>query len=705
MTHKSIDALLASTMFLLFTMVTPHYEDIAKKIGFIDVANAQTTTAIIPTSASTPTTVSVNKDSCTPNTYPWIKITAPTSGDTFAPGEKVNIKWQSCNTKDNRRYINLGVRQINFGDGTGYNFGRENLDNSGTGSFDYLLPEAAEFIGDGAYPYGKNYKIMVASDQNDNAYDTTAGFSIEAPYSPSVTVITPNGGEILVKGQTYRIKWETKDTNGLFVYLIKDGTFYDGNSLNSTPNTSGYIDWTVPTTIPDGSNYKIEIGEGKGDPEQATDKSDASFTITSPAVKACTNWKVTAGGPQGGTYWEKLRDFSKHPDIDQYRIQWWNGNWSPWYTPTVGDMDTKFNNDGSWRYLISYLQDHNWETRDCTDGQTNASITVANPNNRITYAPGQQMDIMWNYSGINSSKTANISMLNQVTGESVFITNTAVVGTKSHPHTIPSTVPAGEYRLKIGVLSDDLKWDLALDTSDESFVIVAPVDDKSCTSTSTPSIKVLSPNGNEAFDLNQVVSVKWTTCNIPASTMMVIHLVDTRNGSGGSFYGFTNDGQESVVPNKGGLQPLPLGSFYKIRVSAPSINASPFTNGNFPEAFSDNTFTVKDLSTKALEKNTKNQGVTSADQTGSTVSDQEITFTRRLSVGKRGDDVVLLQEILIDQGFLKASNPTGYYGPLTSRSVQKLQSANKIQATGVVGPATRALLNSIVEKMNEGGND
>ncbi|MGE9244477.1 hypothetical protein, partial [Escherichia coli] len=58
-THKSIDALLASTMFLLFTMVTPHYEDIAKKIGFFDnayaIANSSTSISASSTSVNTKT--------------------------------------------------------------------------------------------------------------------------------------------------------------------------------------------------------------------------------------------------------------------------------------------------------------------------------------------------------------------------------------------------------------------------------------------------------------------------------------------------------------------------------------------------------------------------------------------------------------------------------------------------------------------------
>jgi hypothetical protein len=45
MTHKSIDALLASTMFLLFVLVTPNFNMIADKIGVIDSADAAITSS------------------------------------------------------------------------------------------------------------------------------------------------------------------------------------------------------------------------------------------------------------------------------------------------------------------------------------------------------------------------------------------------------------------------------------------------------------------------------------------------------------------------------------------------------------------------------------------------------------------------------------------------------------------------------------
>ncbi|MBP6912706.1 MAG: hypothetical protein KBB86_02095, partial [Candidatus Pacebacteria bacterium] len=94
MTHKSIDALLASTMFLLFTMVTPHYEDVAKKIGFIDSAYAianttsYSSTTSSASNSSTNMTVTNTATSTTATTFNFMTtlsattpVSHPVSGD------------------------------------------------------------------------------------------------------------------------------------------------------------------------------------------------------------------------------------------------------------------------------------------------------------------------------------------------------------------------------------------------------------------------------------------------------------------------------------------------------------------------------------------------------------------------------------------------------------------------------------------------
>lgn len=71
-------------------------------------------------------------------------------------------------------------------------------------------------------------------------------------------------------------------------------------------------------------------------------------------------------------------------------------------------------------------------------------------------------------------------------------------------------------------------------------------------------------------------------------------------------------------------------------------------------------------------------------------------FTRDLGVGSTGADVVELQKILVAGGYLvmPAGVPMGTYGGLTVAAVRAYQRANGLSPVGVVGPQTRAKLNS-----------
>ena len=66
-------------------------------------------------------------------------------------------------------------------------------------------------------------------------------------------------------------------------------------------------------------------------------------------------------------------------------------------------------------------------------------------------------------------------------------------------------------------------------------------------------------------------------------------------------------------------------------------------------------------------------------------------FSQTLSVGSTGQEVSTLQSFLKKLGFYQ-NQITGYFGTITKASVINFQSANALDAVGIVGPKTRALL-------------
>ena len=78
-------------------------------------------------------------------------------------------------------------------------------------------------------------------------------------------------------------------------------------------------------------------------------------------------------------------------------------------------------------------------------------------------------------------------------------------------------------------------------------------------------------------------------------------------------------------------------------------------------------------------------------------------FTRVLSMGKEGDDVLMLQERLIELEFL-SGKADRVYGRKTRNAVQRYQRQNNVHADGVAGVRTlqRLFPELVVEAGPEG---
>ncbi|HEY0948002.1 MAG TPA: peptidoglycan-binding protein [Candidatus Paceibacterota bacterium] len=72
-----------------------------------------------------------------------------------------------------------------------------------------------------------------------------------------------------------------------------------------------------------------------------------------------------------------------------------------------------------------------------------------------------------------------------------------------------------------------------------------------------------------------------------------------------------------------------------------------------------------------------------------------VTFTRDLTIGSSGADVIALQNWLISKGFTIAAGATGYFGGQTQAALARYQaSAGIAPAAGYFGPVTRAKVNA-----------
>ncbi|MEO0228284.1 MAG: T9SS type A sorting domain-containing protein [candidate division WOR-3 bacterium] len=96
---------------------------------------------------------------------------------------------------------------------------------------------------------------------------------------PSLSVIQPNGGEVLWSGQNYNILWNATDNievDGIDIFYSTDaGTLYQGISYNEL--NDGIYSWTVPNTPSNQCLVRIDAYDFAGN--IAWDQSDNYFSI------------------------------------------------------------------------------------------------------------------------------------------------------------------------------------------------------------------------------------------------------------------------------------------------------------------------------------------------------------------------------------------------------------------------------------------
>jgi PKD repeat protein len=146
-------------------------------------------------------------------------------------------------------------------------------------------------------------EVAAVADGGVSAKSTFQVAIKEAPDTtpPRVRVLAPSGGESLVPGGTFRIRWEATDNVGVarvHIWLFQ-GSSQVAVIARDYPNT-GYYDWTVPDRP--GSGYVIRVaavdaagnaGSGDSGTFTITEKSPPKLTLFNPEVSGLT---VTVNG-------------------------------------------------------------------------------------------------------------------------------------------------------------------------------------------------------------------------------------------------------------------------------------------------------------------------------------------------------------------------------------------------------------------------
>ncbi len=360
------------------------------------------------------------------------------------------------------------------------------------GSYDWLVPMN--------FPTGNSFIIEISSLATPTILDTSnAPFTIveTPPLAGAITVLSPNGGESVLRNVAYPITWSTTgNTGGAVKIALRRGT----TTINVTSFTAnnGRFDW-IPIA-PVASDYVLEVTSLSA--PAILDRSNAPFSL----VNSLPSGSLTVTAPNGG---ESYLQGGILP------ITWSTSGTtgtdvqilarSAGQTFTVAASTA---NDGGFNWTVPAAQapgnDYTIEVRSIAlptigDSSNDAfaispplAITVTTPNGGETYLQGTILPITWTTSGATGT---DVQILARSAGQT-FTVAASTANDGSFNWTVPAAqTPGTDYSIEVRSVS----LPAIGDSSNAAFTISPPL-----------AITVTAPNGGESYLPGGVLPITWT---------------------------------------------------------------------------------------------------------------------------------------------------------------------------------------------------
>ncbi len=447
-----------------------------------------------------------------------ITVTSPNGGDQWIVGNLRTITWTSTNLSASANVIIELNRNYPAG---GWETITASTVNDGSHSFT---------VGGSA---SSNVRIRIRTVATSAITGSISDLS-DADFEiiePSITVLTPNGGEVWIEDEVREITWTSVGVSGS-VNIEINRAFPGGAWQNVVSNTAndGTHDWTV--TFPGSTACRVRIY--RSSMSSISDTSDANFTIIQPLI--------TITYPNGG---------EQFVPGDSVNITWT-------YSAVPNLFDVHFNRtypSGTWELLYAATTqelDHPWivtgpvsstcriRVRNTNQASrfdySNSNFSIVNPfivldrpDGGESWTAGTADTVEWHSTGGIPDVIIELDR-NFPSG----LWETLVASTPNDTIefvnvTGPATTQA---RLRISSVTDST----VMDTSDSEFTIIV-----------NESLTLVSPNGGEVFYVGNQATVDW----LSTGSISDVRVLLDRDYPSGTFdtllASTTNDGTESFA--------------------------------------------------------------------------------------------------------------------------------------------------------------
>jgi len=408
---------------------------------------------------------SINDVSDVVFTISSLKITSPNGGEGFSPTATTNITW----TANSVNTVNV---EYSTDDGSSW-IVIQNSVNASLGSLSWNIP---------GFTFSNGRVRIVSTDDSTNYDASDNSFKVA-----SLSIISPNGGEILQKGTVKRIDWTNSSNIGNVNLEVSsnNGATWIPIAFGASANT-GFFNWTVGNFASNQALLRISDADNLN----ISDQSDAVFVIK----------KLDLVSPVGGEYFpvDSVKQILWNSgNVANVKIEYSTDNGSTWITLTnstaAGAQSYNWTVPNTpTNYARIRISDADFPAASITSTSNSAfyisSLALIAPNGGENFPVGSLQTIRWkNHSSISKVKI-EYSTNNGVTWK--IISDSTLASAQQYAWIIPND-PALYARVRVSDASNST----VNDVSDSYFTI--------------GSIRLTSPNGDEKWAVGNTKSITW----------------------------------------------------------------------------------------------------------------------------------------------------------------------------------------------------
>jgi len=329
------------------------------------------------------------------------------------------------------------------------------------------------------------------TDQSD------ATFKIDGPNSiQPITIVTPNGGELIQKDSEYKIKWTAQNIANIKIELTVDGE-NTWTTIAEKVTNNGEFNWIK---IPDITSSLCKVRISNADASSHFDLSDKFFSVSNKEVES-----IEVTFPNGAEKFEtgtKQNIKWKAQGINKVKIEYSSNGGNTWSVIADNIVHT-----GSFEWTVPNQASTQCKIRisDAEDGtpidesnkefeiKVRENITILTPVADEVIKAGEDYKITWNSTGIEKVKIEATAVNSTGKQEWFSIVDETP---NDNEYVYRFTVPSENYVIKISDAKDGNP-----SAKSAKFKVKAPPEKK---------IQIISPNGGEKFLAGETHQIRWS---------------------------------------------------------------------------------------------------------------------------------------------------------------------------------------------------